>query len=60
MVTPNNLFDKNSEKLLISALTKKINLSVEERIESHENARELLNDLSTASKDLSARSKEAS
>ncbi len=52
--------DCDSEKLLISALEEKINLSFEQRIESHENARRLVDQLFQAGEDYRARSKQAS
>lgn len=52
--------EEKSELLIESALSIKLQLSFEERIESHENARQLISDLSNAPKDLSARPKEAS
>lgn len=48
--------DGESTELLISAIKNKLSLSYEERIESHENARQLIHDLSNARKELSARS----
>jgi len=52
--------ESNSEKLLISALRKNLSMSIEERVNAHENARQLVKDLSNSKKELSARSKEAS
>ena len=52
--------ESDSEKLLISALEKNLSMSIEERIDSHENARQLAEDLSNSKKELSARPKEAS
>lgn len=50
----------DTEELITSALSKKLSQSVEERIDSHENARQLINDLSNAAKDTGARPQEAS
>ena len=47
-------------KLLESALLEKLNLSIEERIDSHENARRLVNELKVIGEQLRARSEEAS
>jgi hypothetical protein len=56
-----NLFkNSDSEKLLTSALNEKIKLSFEMRIESHENARKLVEELSQAGAEQRARSKQAS
>ena len=52
--------DINSELLLDSAIAEKLKLSFEERIESHEKARELLNELKLAGEKLRAGSKQAS
>jgi hypothetical protein len=52
--------DSDSEKLLNSALKKKLKLSFEMRIESHENARKLVAELSQAGAKQRARSKQAS
>ena len=52
--------EDESKSLLVSAIASKLKLSVEERIDSHENSRQLISDLSNAPKDLSAGSQEAS
>jgi len=52
--------DSDSEKLLNSALKEKLKLSFEMRIESHENARKLVEELSQAGAKQRARSKQAS
>ncbi len=52
--------ENEQEKLLISAIKEKLKLSFEERIESHEKARELLNDLREAGKEKNAKPEEAS
>ena len=56
----NQNIEADSSKLQDSALENKLSLSVEERIESHENARQLISDLSNTTKDLSAGSQKAS
>ena len=56
----NQNIEVDSNKLQDSALEKKLSLSIEARIESHENARQLISDLSNATKDLSAGSQKAS
>lgn len=56
----NQNIEADSSKLQDSALENKLSLSIEERIESHENARQLISDLSNATKDLSAGSQKAS
>ena len=52
--------DKESESLLESALKERLKLTVEQRIESHENARRLVSDLQRAGESLRARSNKAS
>ena len=52
--------ENESKLLLISALEKNLSLSIEERIDSHENARQLVEDLTNAKRELSAGSQEAS
>ena len=52
--------EDESKSLLVSAIASKLKLSVEERIDSHENSRQLISDLSNAPKELSAGSQEAS
>lgn len=47
-----NELERNQNKLLDSALLEKLSLSYEERIESHENARKLINDLCEAVEEL--------
>jgi hypothetical protein len=58
--TDNSFKDSDSEKLLNSALKEKLKLSFEMRIESHENARKLVEELSQAGAEQRARSKQAS
>ena len=53
-------FNCDSDQLVNSAIEKKLALSVEERIESHENARKLIRDLSFAPKEMSAGPQKAS
>ena len=61
LVSYNNIMNEtDSNKLLISALEKNLSLSVEERIEAHENARKLVEDLKNAKKEPDAGSQEAS
>jgi len=50
----------NQEKLQISALEHNLNLSYEERIEAHENARKLVEDLKLAGEQARAKSNQAS
>jgi hypothetical protein len=50
----------NHEQLLISAIEQRLELSFEERIEAHEQARKLVEDLSREGDKLRAGSKEAS
>ncbi len=52
--------EEQSKQLQISALNAKLALSVDQRIDAHENARELINDLVNSKKVLNAGSKEAS
>ncbi len=52
--------DPISDNLNTSAILEKLSLSFEERIESHENARKLVEELSHAGESLRARSQEAS
>lgn len=55
-----DIFGNDSEALLISALIERLKLSFEMRIESHENARKLVEELSQAGAKQRARSKQAS
>ncbi|MBT4792495.1 MAG: hypothetical protein HON90_13065 [Halobacteriovoraceae bacterium] len=55
-----SIIESDSEELLYSALKEKLKLSFELRIESHENARKLVEDLSQAGQEQRARSKQAS
>jgi hypothetical protein len=48
----------NHEQLLTSAIEQRLELSYEERIESHEQAKRLVNDLTSEGEKLLARSKE--
>ncbi|MBT7611031.1 MAG: hypothetical protein HN576_14815 [Bacteriovoracaceae bacterium] len=59
-IRDNSINESDSEKLLISALNEKLKLSFEMRIESHENARKLVGELSKAGQEQRARSKQAS
>ena len=43
--------ENDTEKLLISALEKNLSMSIEERIDSHENARQLVEDLANSKKE---------
>ena len=52
--------EKESKDLFTAAISSKLLLSIEERLDSHENARQLINDLSYASKERIAGSQEAS
>ena len=52
-------FEKDEELLLESAIITNLKLSYEDRIEAHENARELMEDLRLAGQNLHAKSKGA-
>ena len=60
MNTKDEIFHSNltqeSQALLVSSILSNLQKSYEERIEAHENARELMNDLAEAGKSLRAES----
>lgn len=56
LTNPSESLKDTNLKLLLAAIEERLKMSCEERIEAHENARELLNDLQKAEKSASAKS----